>query len=90
MQTVKGRELAPKITGMLIDLNLDEIQAYLTNYNEFLKKVSEAASLLTEMSKAQQQTPGAPHPMAGMPAPTMGGAMQPGMPVPGMPPPQQN
>ncbi len=51
VQTVKGRELAPKITGMLIDLNLDEIQAYLTNYNEFLKKVSEAATLLTEMQK---------------------------------------
>jgi len=32
VQTIKGREMAPKITGMLIDLNLDEIQAYLQNY----------------------------------------------------------
>lgn len=38
--------MAPKITGMLIDLNLDEIQAYLQNYQEFKKKVSEAAILL--------------------------------------------
>jgi hypothetical protein len=48
---IKGPDLAPKITGMLIDLNLEEIQAYLTNYREFLKKVTEAANLLTEMSK---------------------------------------
>ena len=62
MQTLKGRELAPKITGMLIDLNLEEIQQYLTNYREFQKKVSEAGNLLDSMSKmaAPQQTPGGP------------------------------
>lgn len=89
VQLVKGRDLAPKITGMLIDLNLDEIQAYLTNYREFLKKVNEAANLLTEMSKAQQQTPGAPQ----MAMPQPGAPMQtpmPGMPQPGVQfPPQQ-
>lgn len=51
---MKGRELAPKITGMLIDLNLDEIQAYLTQYQEFIKKVNEAGNLLNEMNKVAQ------------------------------------
>lgn len=35
VQILKGRDIAPKITGMLIDLNLEEIQAYLVNYREF-------------------------------------------------------
>lgn len=52
--------MAPKITGMLIDLNIDEIQTYLTNYTEFVKKVGEAANLLNEMSKTPQVTPGGP------------------------------
>lgn len=46
VQTLKGREQAPKITGMLIDLNLEEIQSYLTNYRVFQKKVEEASQLL--------------------------------------------
>lgn len=68
VQHLKGGNLAPKITGMLIDLNIEEIQVYLTNYREFVKKVGEAGNLLNEMSKtAAQQTPGGPPPMMGQP-----------------------
>jgi len=70
---LRGKDLAPKITGMLIDLPLQEIHLYLTNYNEFQKKVHEAANLL------QSQMGQAPTP-TGMPAPGM-----PSMPMPGMP-----
>lgn len=44
---LRGTHLAPKITGMLIDLPLDEITNFLSNYAEFMKKVNEAATLLT-------------------------------------------
>lgn len=62
--------MAPKITGMLIDLNLDEIQAYLSNYQEFKKKVAEAAVLL-EPKMAMPMPGQQPMPvnMGGMPAP---------------------
>lgn len=43
---LKGSALAPKITGMLIDLPLEETQHFLSNYAEFTKKVDEAARLL--------------------------------------------
>lgn len=46
---LKGAQLAPKITGMLIDLPLEETQHYLSNYTEFIKKVEEAARLLNQM-----------------------------------------
>ena len=37
---------APKITGMLIDLPLDEIKQYLQFYEKLEEKVSEANTLL--------------------------------------------
>jgi len=67
---------------MLIDLNLDEIQAYLTNYREFQKKMGEAATLLDTMSKAAA-TPSGPPPQMQMPQP----GQQMGAPMPGMPQP---
>jgi hypothetical protein len=75
---LKGPELAPKITGMLIDLPLNETQSFLTNYGEFRQKVEEAASLLIRTSgpPASMGQPGMPTP--GMPS-------MPGMPMPGMP-----
>jgi hypothetical protein len=60
VQQNTGRELAPKITGMLIDLSLEEIQAYLSSYSEFKKKVYEAQRMLEGMKAAQ---PGMPQPM---------------------------
>lgn len=48
----KGQAVAPKITGMLIDLPLDEIRIYLTNYTEFMRKVHQASDLLENMAPA--------------------------------------
>lgn len=61
---LRGQALAPKITGMLIDLPLEETQMYLMNYPEFVKKVNEAANLLTQMQQPQAQMP-----QPGMPMP---------------------
>ena len=37
---------APKVTGMLIDLPVSEIQKYLVNFDLFLQRVSQARELL--------------------------------------------
>ncbi len=37
---------APKVTGMLIDLPVVEIQKYLVNFDLFLQRVSQAKTLL--------------------------------------------
>ena len=37
--TLAGEQLAPKITGMLIDVSLEEIRDYLMDFNKFEKKV---------------------------------------------------
>ena len=37
---------APKVTGMLIDLPLNEIVEYLQNFEIFLRKVQEASTLI--------------------------------------------
>ncbi len=47
VQLAKGGDLAPKVTGMLIDLTLQEIESYLTNYRDFLSKANEAGNLIT-------------------------------------------
>ncbi len=41
-----GEERAPKITGMLIDLPVEEIREYLTDYSKFTEKLHEANQLL--------------------------------------------
>jgi hypothetical protein len=41
-----GEERTPKITGMLIDLPLDQIKGYLVDFNKLATKVQEAVSLL--------------------------------------------
>jgi len=41
--------MAPKITGMLIDLPIEEIKDYLINYSKFEVKVKEAVELLGKM-----------------------------------------
>lgn len=49
VQQLTGQELAPKVTGMLIDLSHQEIQLYLQNYTEFQRKVNEAGGMLQGM-----------------------------------------
>jgi len=83
VQQFKGQSLAPKITGMLIDLNLDEIQGYLTNYREFQKKIGEAANLLDSMAKAAATGNSGPPASMNMPQPQhQMGITMPGMPQP--------
>ncbi len=41
-----GEDRAPRITGLLIDLNLDEIKAYLRDYNHLVQKVREAMNFI--------------------------------------------
>ena len=41
-----GAEYAPKITGMLIDLPIIEIQRYCTNFDLFQQRVQQAQTLL--------------------------------------------
>lgn len=46
-----GQELAPKITGMLIDLPIPQIRAYLGNYGALQAKVQEAQAHLMQSEK---------------------------------------
>lgn len=50
VEQLAGEDFAPKITGMLIDLPIPEIQGYVTDYFKLQNKVNEASSLL----KSQQ------------------------------------
>ena len=42
IEKMVGQERAPKITGMLIDLPIPEIQRYVTNFNLFAERVHQA------------------------------------------------
>ena len=46
VEKIAGDEKAPKITGMLIDLPMEEIRGYLTDYAKLQGKISEAHQLL--------------------------------------------
>jgi hypothetical protein len=46
VEKLAGEEKAPKITGMLIDLPIEEIKGYLGDYAKLEEKVREANSLL--------------------------------------------
>jgi hypothetical protein len=46
VEKIAGENQAPKITGMLIDLPIPDIQAYLADYSKLVIKVNEANSLL--------------------------------------------
>lgn len=48
-----GEERAPKITGMLIDLPLEEIKAFLYDFSKLHQKVGEAVAILTQLAQAQ-------------------------------------
>lgn len=48
VEKIAGEERAPKITGMLIDLPIPEIQGYLVDFSKLQQKVSEASSLLQQ------------------------------------------
>jgi len=48
VERLSSENHAPKITGMLIDLPIPEIQTYLRDYNSLAIKVKEAHSLLQQ------------------------------------------
>lgn len=53
VEELVGENLAPKITGMLIDLPIDEIKAYLYDYARLYFKIGEAVNVLTQLQAAQ-------------------------------------
>lgn len=46
-----GQDFGPKITGMLIDLPIAEIQKFCTNYDLFQQRVQQAQQLLTQQQR---------------------------------------
>jgi hypothetical protein len=46
VERIAGEEHAPKITGMLIDLPIEEIHSYLRDYSKLEEKTREAQNLL--------------------------------------------
>jgi hypothetical protein len=46
---------APKVTGMLIDLPVPEIQKYMVNFDLFQQRVSQATQLLEQQAIVAQQ-----------------------------------
>jgi len=46
VEQIAGEQKAPKITGMLIDLPIEEIRGYLMDFNKLVEKVKEATLLL--------------------------------------------
>lgn len=48
VEILAGKNTAPKITGMLIDLPNHEIKQYLQSYDNFRKSVEDAKALLTK------------------------------------------
>ena len=46
VEAMAGEERAPKITGMLIDLPMQDIRAFLVDYGRLQFKVTEANTLL--------------------------------------------
>jgi hypothetical protein len=46
VERIAGEQKAPKITGMLIDLPIEEIQGYLQDFSKLEEKIREADALL--------------------------------------------
>jgi polyadenylate-binding protein len=51
IRTMVGNERAPKITGMLIELPIDQIKAYMSNFDNFHCKIKEASDLIDQADK---------------------------------------
>lgn len=56
VEKLVGEQMAPKITGMLIDLPIEEIKAYLYSYEKLCQKVFEANNILQSMMQQQPTT----------------------------------
>lgn len=51
IRSMVGTERAPKITGMLIELPVDQIKAYMSNFDNLHCKVKEASDLIDQSDK---------------------------------------
>jgi hypothetical protein len=51
VQSVCGPDLAPKITGMLIDLPITEIHAFMKDYYVMVERIRQAKDLLEQQSR---------------------------------------
>ena len=49
VEKLVGEERAPKITGMLIDLPIEEIKGYLYDFSKLYTKTGEAIALLAQL-----------------------------------------
>lgn len=57
-----GEEKAGKITGLLIDLSIEEIKAFLYDFNNLIQKVGEANNfLMHQIAQAQAQAGATQH-----------------------------
>lgn len=54
VQNVCGPELAPKITGMLIDLPIAEIHAFMRDYYVMHERITQARQLLDQQQRQGQ------------------------------------
>ena len=50
-----GKERAPKITGMLIELPVDQIKQYMNSLDALQSKVNEASKLIDEAEKLAKE-----------------------------------
>mmetsp|Transcript_44207 Transcript_44207/g.32194 ORF Transcript_44207/g.32194 Transcript_44207/m.32194 type:complete len:122 (+) Transcript_44207:269-634(+) len=55
VEQIVGETQAPKITGMLIDLPIEEVRTYMMDPNRFEEKVREASIILTQQEEAAAQ-----------------------------------
>lgn len=55
VEKIVGEDKAPKITGMLIDLPIEEIKAYVYDFSKLQQKVYEAIHILNQIQAQQQQ-----------------------------------
>jgi hypothetical protein len=51
-----GKELAGKVTGMLIDMDINLIATILTNYNEFISYSRRAHKMIVKELKEQSKS----------------------------------
>lgn len=59
VEGIIGEAGAPKITGMLIDLPIDDIKGYLYDYAKLYYKIGEAVALIQQLqAQAQAQAQG--------------------------------
>ena len=54
VEKLVGEQRAPKITGMLIDLPIDEIKAYLYDFSKLYQKIGDAVNLLNQLQTQGQ------------------------------------